>query len=101
MNLGQRNEGIITSTRTFITKVATAIAGAVAAFALDVIGYVPNVEQTAEVKGAFHTFMSLIPAALYAIALVIMLGYPITKQGFFKLQEELQKKRGTVWQNML
>ncbi len=101
LNLGQRNEGIITSTRTFITKVATAIAGAVAAFALDVIGYVPNVEQTAEVKGAFHTFMSLIPAALYAIALVIMLGYPITKQGFFKLQEELQKKRGTVWQNML
>ncbi len=94
LHLGQRNEGMITSTRTFITKVATAIAGAVSAFALDIIGYVPNAEQTREVKNAFHTFMSLIPAVLYTVAFVIMLGYPVTKQGFLKLQEDLQKKRG-------
>ena len=93
IQLGQRNEGIITSTRTFVTKVATAIAGSVCALALDWIGYVPNALQTDGVKQSLHALMSLIPALLYALALGIMLFYPLTKQRFAQLQSTLAEKR--------
>lgn len=91
---GQRNEGIITSTRTFVSNCATAIAGSLCALALDLVKYVPNVEQTPYVKQAFHAFMSLAPAALYAIALCIMVFYPLSKKRFEALQAELAEKRG-------
>ena len=86
LRMGQRNEGIITSTRTFVTKVATAIAGTVCALALDWIGYVPNAVQAESVKQALHGVMSLVPALLYGTALVIMLFYPLDKQSFSQLQ---------------
>ena len=93
LRMGQRNEGIITSTRTFVTKVATAIAGTVCALALDWIGYVPNAVQAESVRQSLHGLMSLVPAVLYAAALIIMLRYPLNKQRFSELQQELSRKR--------
>ena len=92
--LGQRSEGIITSTRTFITKLATAIAGTVAAASLDLIHYIPNEIQTDSVKQAFHNMMSLVPAVLYGIGLMIICFYPLGKEAFAKLTEDLKVKRG-------
>lgn len=93
LRLGQRSEGIITSTRTFVTKVATAIAGSLCALALEWIGYVPNAVQTTAVKDALHGLMSLIPAGLYAIGLIIVIFYPLNKVRFETLQQELREKR--------
>ncbi|MBQ1506344.1 MAG: MFS transporter [Erysipelotrichales bacterium] len=90
---GTRAEGIITSTRTFITKLATAIAGSVAAYALDIIHYVPNVEQTDSVKQAFHSFMSIFPAGFYVLGFLILLTYPLTKNRFAEIQAELAERR--------
>ena len=43
---GQRNEGVITSTRTLITKAASALVGVAVAAVLTMTGYVPNVAQS-------------------------------------------------------
>lgn len=93
---GQRNEGVITSTRTFVTNLATAFAGSAAAFLLEVIGYIPNVEQSVHVKDALHTFMSLCPVVLYGIAAVILIFYPLTKKKFGEIQEALASRRSAV-----
>lgn len=93
VNFGERYEGIITSTRTFITKLATAIAGAGASFILEAIVYVPNIEQTVEVKNMFHACMSIYPALFYLIGLCIICFYPLTKDKFKELQDKLTEKR--------
>ena len=91
--LGQRNEGIITSTRTFITKLATAIAGVVITLSLEMIGYVPNIEQTVSVKQSFQNLMTLIPGILYLIGFVILIFYPLNKEKFSEIQDKLSEKR--------
>lgn len=93
VHVGQRNEGIITSTRTFITKLATAIAGAVIAFALELIQYTPNVEQTVLVKDGFHACMSAFPGIMYLIGFIIICFYPLTKEKFQAMEEKLQEMR--------
>ena len=93
LNIGQRSEGIITSTRTFITKLATAVAGAAAAYALDLIGYVPNAEQAKSVNDSFHSLMSLYPAILYGIGLVVLIFYPLGKAQFAEMEKKLAEKR--------
>ncbi len=91
--LGQRNEGIITSTRTFITKLATAIAGVVITLSLEMIGYVPNIEQTVSVKQSFQNLMTLIPGILYLVGFVILIFYPLNKERFSEIQDKLSEKR--------
>lgn len=93
LHLGQRNEGVITSTRTFMANFSTAIASAFVGFALELINYVPNVEQTSEVKEWLHIFMSLMPAGLYLIGLLIMIIYPLNNIKHKELQDELQRRR--------
>jgi Na+/melibiose symporter-like transporter len=90
---GQRNEGIITSTRTFITKLATAVAGTGVAFSLGFIGYVPNAAQTEAVRGAFQNMMSLIPAVLYAAGWLTLLLYPLSRAAYARLQQDLRQRR--------
>jgi sugar (glycoside-pentoside-hexuronide) transporter len=93
VHIGQRNEGIITSTRTFVTKLATAAAGAAAALALDKIGYVRNAVQTLSVKNDFHMFMSLCAAVLYLIGFLIICRYPLNREKFAALQAALRERR--------
>ena len=73
--------------------VNTGIAGSLCALALEWIGYVPNAVQTTAVKDALHGLMSLIPAGLYAIGLIIVIFYPLNKARFETLQQELREKR--------
>lgn len=91
--IGERCEGVITSTRTFITKVATAIAGIAAGVALDAIHYIPNMNQTQAVKDSFHLFMSLCPAVLYLVGFLILCGYPLKKDRLTEIQLELHERR--------
>ena len=90
---GQRSEGIITSTRTFITKLATALSGAAAAYALDLIGYAQEGVQTQYVCDSFHTMMSLVPAILYAVGFIVLVFYPLNRAGFEDMEHRLAEKR--------
>ena len=92
-HVGKRKEGLITSTRTFVSNLATALAGSAAAYILKMIGYVPNAEQTLAVKNYLHGFMSLLPAILYVIGLIVMLFYPLDEKIFEELQKNLKEKR--------
>ena len=69
--MGTRNESIIFSTQTFVVKFAGAFSGFVAAAGLKVIGFVPNVEQSAATLMGMRVIMIALPAILSVLCLVV------------------------------
>ena len=88
-----RNDGMITSLRTFITKIGSALAGSAIAFYLALIGYQANVEQSLSVKRMLHLMFSIIPALFYLIGLLIFLLYPLGQKNLERMEKELVLKR--------
>ena len=72
---------------------ATAIAGGVAAFVLENINYVPNVEQTKLAKDVFHGCMSIGPAVLYLCGFLFLFAYPLTKEKYYEIEQHLRERR--------
>lgn len=90
---GQRNEGVITSTRTLITKVASALVGVGVAIVLTITGYVPNEVQTTQTMDAFHFVASLLPGVVMMIGAIPMFFYSLTEESHGKIMEELKERR--------
>ena len=90
---GQRNEGVITSTRTLITKIASALVGVAVAIVLTMTGYVPNVEQTVSTMNAFHFVVALLPGIVMMIGAIPMFFYPLTEKRHAEIVEELKERK--------
>ena len=69
--LGTRNESIIFSTQTFVVKFAGAFSGFMAAAGLDIIGFVPNAQQSEGTMMGMRVIMILLPAVLSVLCLVV------------------------------
>lgn len=91
--LGQRNEGFITSTQTFISKVAVAVANSGVLALIGFLGYVPDAEQTAGTLKAFFYIESIIPGTIGLLAIIPLVIYPLTKKEYARITEELKKRR--------
>jgi GPH family glycoside/pentoside/hexuronide:cation symporter len=72
---GERKEGAYFATATFLLKSAFGIMVIFAGFALDLIGYQPNVEQTEETKLALRALFGALPLCCYSISIVIFARY--------------------------
>ena len=70
---GQRNEGIVFSSQTFVTKFSAAIGGSVSVLLLPVIGYVQNAAQSTATMNKLHAMMTLVPVCGAILALLPML----------------------------
>lgn len=90
---GQRNEAMITSTRCFVTKCVMAISGMVVAVTIGVTGYVPGVEQSANVLNAFHGMYSLGTAAVVILGVIPMFFYKLTEKRHAEIMEELAARK--------
>ncbi len=90
---GQRNEGIITSTRTLITKLASALVGVAVAMVLTMTGYVANAEQSVETMQAFHFVVSMLPGIVMMIGAIPMFFYTLTEKRHAEILEELKRRR--------
>ena len=69
--LGTRNESIVFSTQTFVMKFAGAFSGFMAAAGLDIIGFVPNAQQSEGTMMGMRVIMILLPAVLSVLCLVV------------------------------
>ena len=94
LKIGQRNEGFITSTQTFISKLAVAIANSSVLALIAALGYVPNQTQSAGTLKTFFYMESIIPGIIGILACIPMLIYPLTKKEYAKITEELKARRG-------
>lgn len=90
---GQRNEGMITSTRCFVTKCVMAVSGVVVAFVIGAFGYDPGAAQTAATLTAFHTMTTLVCAATMVFGVVPMFFYPLTEKKHAEIMEELKARK--------
>lgn len=90
---GQRNEGLITATRCFVSKLVMAMVGVVVAAVIGLTGYQPLAEQSMHTLNAFHIIYSLGCAGCMIVAVVPMLFYTLTEDRHAKIREELAARR--------
>lgn len=91
---GQRNDAVITSTRTLITKFASSITGIVASAVLIFANYQPNIEQTLQTRNIFHAFASLVPGVAMMLGTIPMFFYPLTEKKHAEIVIEIEKRKG-------
>ena len=91
---GQRTTGLVFSGAMLSTKFGAAIGGFSAGFLLDMFGYVPNQDQTAEALLGILLTVSLIPGVLMVIGVVAMTFYPLTDARMKEIGGELEARRG-------
>lgn len=90
---GQRNEGIISSSQTFSSKVCLAIGGGLSGLILTLSNYVPNQQQTVATLNVFHGTLTLAPTILFLIAIVPMLFFDLTNERYAQIVEDLKQRR--------
>lgn len=90
---GQRNEGLITATRCFVSKLVMAVVGVAVAAVIGLTGYVPLVEQSAQTLNAFHIVYSLGCAGCMIVAVIPMLFYTLTEKRHAEIKKELAARK--------
>ena len=90
---GQRNEGVISSTRTFTTKLAMAFSGLIAGGILTFAGYVPNVEQSQMTLTVFHLVSSIVPGVIALVACIPMKWYDLTEERHAQIMKEIAERK--------
>jgi sugar (glycoside-pentoside-hexuronide) transporter len=91
---GVRTEGVIYSFFSFSQKLATAIAGALAALTLQLTGYVPNAPlQTPRALSGILSTLTFIPVVLIALSAVILRFYTLDRKRFSEIQARLAEPK--------
>lgn len=95
VKFGERNDGIIYGVYSFSRKIGQALAGGLGGYALAFIGFNAAVqEQTTQVLDGIYAFSTLFPAVCYGIvALIMLLGYPLSKKVIAENGRILAEKR--------
>ncbi|MGG5333215.1 melibiose:sodium transporter MelB [Enterococcus sp. AZ163] len=71
IKFGTRNESIICSAQTFLMKSAQAVAGLLTGVGLSIVGYVPNVAQSATAIWGIRILTCIIPIVFVIISYVV------------------------------
>ncbi len=90
---GERREGIYYGLWAFLTKFTGALGVAVSGWALDLFGYVPNVEQTVRALFGIRLFFAIVPAVVILVSLPFLIWYPITRKKHAELVQELAVRK--------
>jgi GPH family glycoside/pentoside/hexuronide:cation symporter len=90
---GKRREGAYFGIWSFIDKSALGLAVFVGMYALDLAGYVPNVDQTPRVIWTIKTLYFILPAICFAVACYLLRYYPITQQEHERIRAEIEAKK--------
>ena len=90
---GVRSEGLPFAFFSFMQKLGLAVAGALAAFVLAQVGYVPNQDQSPEALNAISWLFNLVPAAYSLLCLIALMFYKLDNKLFDKIQAELAERK--------
>ncbi len=86
---GQRADGLMSSSLTFINKFGMAIGGFIASFFLGLAGFVANQEQTPAVLGMIAFLRFGMPVLGYIASLISMAFYEITNEKYAEIRKDL------------
>ncbi len=90
---GERREGIYYGLWAFLSKFTGALGVAASGWALDLFGYIPNVEQTTHALFGIRLFFAVIPAVVILVSLPFLIWYPITRRKHAELVKELAEAK--------
>jgi glycoside/pentoside/hexuronide:cation symporter, GPH family len=97
---GRRATGLVFSVSIMSNKLGCAVGSMLAAFLLSMTGFVANVAQNANVLNGLKAMMSIIPAAVGAVALFILLFfYKLDETTMKQVKTELEERRKASDQN--
>lgn len=71
VKMGTRNESIIASFQTLLVKTASAVSAWLIGVGLTIVGFVPNVEQTASTLMGMRILMGVVPSVITVLAFII------------------------------
>lgn len=89
---GFRSEGVTYSSYTFFRKLSQAMAGMIPGFVLALVGYVPNVQQTAKALLGIRGLVFIYPVAMAICTIILMSFYPLTNKMYVKIMDDLNKR---------
>jgi GPH family glycoside/pentoside/hexuronide:cation symporter/probable glucitol transport protein GutA len=90
---GQRREGLISSTQTFLAKLCMAIGGGLSGLLLTMVNYQPNTVQPANTLTAFHIAMTVITGLGFLFGIIPMLFNDFDDKKYAEITVELQRRR--------
>lgn len=91
---GSRRESVITALPQFFQKFGSAIGVWTVGFVLQLAGYnKANSVQPATVAKGIENNVTIFPAAFLVLSIIGVYLYPVTKDKFSKLKDELEKKK--------
>lgn len=89
----RRATGFVFAGVVFALKAGLGIGGAICGAIIDAFGFVPNTVQSASAITGIRLTSSIIPATTFAVGVIALFFYPITKSLNEKLQAELAERR--------
>ena len=89
---GERHEGIYFGVNAFLGKITGAIGIAIAGWALDIYGYVPDAVQTTRALFGIRFFYAIVPVIAFMIALPLLIWYPLTREKHAELVRKSQSQ---------
>jgi GPH family glycoside/pentoside/hexuronide:cation symporter len=87
---GLRREGVFYGVFFFSFKLGAALAGFLTGVVLDITGYVPNVTQGPDALLGIRLLLTLVPAALTVVGILVLTAYPIDRAFHGRMIEEIQ-----------
>lgn len=90
---GRRATGLVFAGIVFALKAGLGMGGAACGWILAAFGFVPHAAQTPEAAEGMRLAVSVIPAALFAVGVVALAFYPITKSTEALMQKALDERR--------
>jgi GPH family glycoside/pentoside/hexuronide:cation symporter len=97
LETSQRREGVFGAIYWWMVKVGMALAGLLTGIMLNASGFAVELEAQPE-KTLFllRVFDVAVPLVTSALAIVIMLTYPITERRAYEIRAELERRRGKL-----
>lgn len=89
---GQRADGLISSSLTFINKLGMAVGGFIASFFLGMVNFIPNQEQTGTVLDMIVFLRFGIPILGYVASLISMIFYEINDKKYAQIRADLDAR---------
>ena len=90
---GRRTTGLVFSASTMSQKIGWALAAFFALQLMDYSGFQANVVPTEQVKDSIVKLMSLFPAALGVLSMIVFAFYPLSDARVNQINEELRARR--------
>jgi sugar (glycoside-pentoside-hexuronide) transporter len=91
---GLRSEGIPFAFFSFVQKLGMALGGALAAYVLDLTGYVANAAQSETALAGIRSLFNLLPAGCSLACLIALLFYRLDAKTFERIKGEIAARDG-------